>query len=67
MADWRLPMRTGLDPNLIFPIYDEASACLALLKAECLLGANVVDIRDAAKVYQRAAAFLYAAEIRKAA
>jgi hypothetical protein len=60
-------MRTGLDPYLIFPIYDEPSARLALLKAECLLGANVVDARDAAKVYQRAAVFLYARETKEAA
>jgi hypothetical protein len=60
-------MRSGLDASLIFPIYDEASARLALFKAECLLGANVVDARDAAKVYHRAAAYLYAAESPKAA
>jgi hypothetical protein len=59
-------MRTGLDPHLIFPIYDEASARLALLKAECLLGAHIVDARDAAKVFQRAATFLYAESHRAA-
>jgi hypothetical protein len=60
-------MRTGLDPSLIFPIYDEPSAHLALLKAECLLSAHIIDARDAAKVFERAAVLLYAAEARKAA
>ncbi len=60
-------MRACLDPHLIFPIHDEPSARLALVKAECLLGARVIDGNDAAKVFQRAAAFLYCAETRKAA
>jgi hypothetical protein len=60
-------MRTGLDPHLTFPIYDEPSARLAVIKAECLLGARAVDARDVAKVYQRAAQFLYAADRKEAA
>jgi hypothetical protein len=60
-------MRSGLDPELIFPIHDEPSARLALLKAECLLSAQVIDARDAAKVFERAAAFSYALEMQKAA
>ena len=60
-------MRTSLDPYLIFPIHDEPSARLALLKAECLLSARVIDAPNATKVFQRAAVFLYEAEIRKAA
>jgi len=60
-------MRLGLDPDLIFPMRDEPSARLALVKAECLLAANVIDAKDAAKIFQRAAAVLYEAECRKAA
>ena len=60
-------MRSGLDPYLIFPIYDEPSARLALLKAEYLLAAHVIEATDAAKVFQRTAVFLYSAESQKAA
>jgi hypothetical protein len=60
-------MRADLDMELIFPIIDEASANLMLVKATCLLQAGVISAADASAVFRRASEILYLCSSRKAA
>jgi len=47
-------MRRRLDLDILFPIKDSASARLMLLKARCLLGAQVITEPEAMEVVRRA-------------
>jgi hypothetical protein len=49
-------MRSGLNFDTVFPIKDPASARLMLLKARCLLAAEVISEPDALEVVRRASA-----------
>jgi hypothetical protein len=55
------------DLELIFPIYDEPSAHLMLLKAICLLQAGEISATEAAAVFRRASEVVYRPETRLAA
>ena len=56
-----------LDLDLIFPINDDVSARLMVVKAECLLQAGVIDVAEACAVFRRAAEVQYHAETRHTA
>ena len=51
-------MRGDLSFDYIFPIRDAASASLARVKADCLMGAGVIDTDDRRRVYGRSAEVL---------
>jgi hypothetical protein len=50
-------MRRGLNFDTLFPIQDAPSARLMLVKARCLLAAEVISEPDALEVARRAIAF----------
>lgn len=49
-------MRSNLDLDLIFPIADEPSARLMVVKAQCLYAAGVIDEEERQAVFAQAAA-----------
>jgi hypothetical protein len=51
-------MQGALDPELIFPIKDSASAALMLIKADCLHTAGIIDEAERQLVHSRARMFL---------
>jgi hypothetical protein len=52
--------------EVMFPITDEPSAHLMLVKALCLLQSGSIDITEAAAVFRRASEIVYRPETRHA-
>ena len=51
-------MRAGLNPDVLFPTRDAASAQLMLVKADCLREAGVIDDAEWAAAVARAEGYL---------